>query len=164
MSYKQLGSALASGKVTVSRLKDYYTSARKKATSRQYGVQKRNKGQFGEISEETFTKLKNITTDDQLLREIHDVNKYLRSAKSTITGLKKQRATLEECFSDFDINDDNYPDFIEFLRWFEKSEFVNVLDSDQPELAEAFEMAEAPTPEEWQRALEEITARRGENS
>ena len=74
------------------------------------------------------------------------------------------RETIMERFSEFNVDEENYPDFIEFLKWFQNSKFVNLIDSDDPELAEAFDSAEAPTPEEWERALNEIIGNREKNS
>lgn len=160
MSYTELGKALTSGAVTVERLKSYYVDARRKAMSREKRRQSVG-DEFGELDSQYFTKLKNLTTTNSLLHEIHDVNKFLGSKKSTITGLKQIREnTINRAESlGFDLNYENYSDWVRFMNWFKSSEFAKAFDSSSEELAEAFNNADSASPKDWAKALEEFTNR-----
>lgn len=157
MSYNQIGAALVKGTLTEARLRDYYAGARRTAMSRAGRVSKTT--EFGDIEKPTFMKTKNLPTTQALVREIADVNRYLTSKRSTITGLKQERASrlasLEKHGFDF-VNESNYGDFINFMAWFKNSEFAKYYDSNDDEVAEVFEAAESATPEEWSELFEEF--------
>lgn len=157
MSYRQLGKAVVSGELTERRLKDYYTSARKTAMSRTARVSKTT--EFGTIEKENFMKLKNITTTSALLHEIADVNRFLGSKRSTITGLKQQRSEYISSARghgfDF-LNTSNYGEWINFMQWFRNSEFAKYYDSNDDEVSEVFEGAESASPEEWSKLFNEF--------
>lgn len=151
MTYNKLAYAVSEGIVSERRLRDYYTSARKKALSRNTRVSKTT--EFGHIEKQTFEKLKDLKSLSDLLHEIHDVNKYLNYKGSTITGLKELRTenlnALHESGFDF-VNEKNYGDWINFIRWFKSSEYAKYYDSDDEEIKSVFEQAgEGATPEDW---------------
>lgn len=156
LNYNQLKKALATGQVTEKQIKRHYSDIRKTAVSRQRNVLKKAGDEFGEIEKETFVKVRDIITTDQLLRETADINKYLRSSKSTITGLKFQREKIIEKAEElgFDIDEDTYTKWLKFMNWFKNSEFSKVYDSSSEEVAEAFNAAERATPEDWRKAFE----------
>jgi hypothetical protein len=97
MTYNQLAKALVSGELTEKRLRSYYTDARRKATDRNRRVQS---SEFGKIAEpQRFMTLKNLPTQSALLHEIADVNRFLSSKRSTISGqraLKEKHAELTD--------------------------------------------------------------------
>lgn len=154
MSYNQLGKALTSGELTEKRLKEYYDRTRRIAMGRANRTAKTS--EFGPIEKQYFTKLRNLTTTSSLLHEIADVNRYLNSASSTIGGLRqrrdKQLASLERHGFDF-VNESNYGDWVRFMQWFQSSEFSAYYDSNDNEVAEAFDAAESATPAEWSAIL-----------
>lgn len=160
LTYNQLKKALTAGQITEKQIKRHYADIRKTAVSRQRNVLKHAGSEFGAIEKETFTKVRNITTTDQLLRETADINKYLRSPKSTITGLKIQREKIIDKAESlgFDIDNETYAKWLEFMNWFRNSEFVKVYDSASEEVAEAFNSAESASPEDWRRAFEAFTS------
>ena len=156
MSYTQIGKALSSGALTEARLRSYYSSARATAMSRTARVSKTT--EFGDIDKEYFRKSKSLTTTSALVHEIADVNRFLNSKRSTITGLKEQRASRLESLDrhgfDF-VNESNYGDFVNFMSWFKNSEFAKYYDSNDDEVAEVFENAESASPEEWAALFKE---------
>ena len=156
MNYQQLGKALASGSVSEKQLRRYYREARTKAKRRYSDIVRKTHGEFGDIQKQTFIKEKNITTTQALLKEIHDVNKYLSGRSSTITGLKIQRESIIETAEKLgvDINEGNYRQWLDFLNWFNNSEFAKFFDSSSEEVAEAFNMSEGASPSDWSKALE----------
>lgn len=160
MSYNQLGAALVSGELSAKRLKSYYSGARAKALARSARVQK---SEFGEIADKPyFSKVKNLTTDRALLHEIADVNKYLKSDRSTITGQKRQREKYIDTAQSrgFDIDEENYTDWIKFIQWFKNSEFALAFDSDSEEVEEVFQ--EGAGPDDWKALFNEYMERNRE--
>ncbi len=158
MTYNQLGKAVTSGKLTEKRLRSYYTDARRKAVDRLRRVSSEKVMQeFGNEPDEHFTKLRNLKTTADLLHEVADVNRFLKSKASTITGLKEQRQNIIDSANEmgFDVNTDNYAEFYNFMKWFKKSEFAIAYDSDSEEVMEVFNAAESASPEEWTRLFNE---------
>ena len=156
LNYSQLGKALVSGQVTEKQLRRYYREARARANRRYKDIVRKTKGEFGEIQKVSFMKEKDLPTTQSLLREIHDVNKYLSGRSSTITGLKIQRESIIEKAEQLgvDINEGNYRQWLDFLNWFKNSEFAKFFDSSSEEVAEAFNMSEGANPSDWSKALE----------
>ena len=152
MTYNEIGKALTRGELTEKRLRDYYTSARKTALSRNKRTTKTE--EFGPIEEQNFLKLRSLPTVSALVHEIADVNRYLNSVTSTIGGLRqrmeKQLETLARHGFDF-VNRSNYGDWVRFLQWFQSSEYAAEYDSNDDIVQEAFEAAETASPEEWEK-------------
>lgn len=158
MTYNQLGKAVTSGKLTIERVKSYYTDARRKAQDRLRRVSSVEvMREFGNEPDEHFTKLRNLKTTSDLLHEVADVNRFLKSKASTITGLKEQRQNIIDAAAEmgFDVDVDNYAEFYNFMKWFKKSEFAIAYDSDSEEVMEVFNVAESASPEEWTRLFNE---------
>lgn len=164
MSYNQLGKAIINGEYTVNELKKAYTQMRDIAVKRakRLGSEKTVK-EFGSSkmymnNGEYFRKLKGITSTGELVREIADVSKFLKSKKSTITGLKETRKTLIDRLNEmgFEVSQSDYINLLKFLKWFKSSEYSMKYDSDSPVVAEVFN-EEKSNPEEWKRLLEEYS-------
>lgn len=158
MSYNQLAQAVTSGALTEKRIRSYYTDARRLALQRSARVQA---SEFGEITEkEYFRKLRNLPTTRDLLHEVADVNKYLTSDRSTITGQKKIRERYIETAErhGFNIDDSSYNDWVKFIQWFKASEFALSYDSDSEEVLEVFN--EGSSINEWRELFTQFTERR----
>ena len=156
MSVNQMSKLISTGELTEKRLRQAYSYLRSKAMSREKRVgTERVVSEFGNTEREYFRKSKSLTTTSQLIREIADVNRYLRSPRSTITGLKQQRSkTINAANSfGFDVDESNYPDFAKFMQWFKSSEFALKFDSGSEEVAEVFN-SEAAGPRDWRRLFE----------
>lgn len=161
MSYTQLTRLVDSGRVSVKELKSAYTQLRTAAKSRERTVSKEDvQQQFGNFESNNFRQLKNLVTTSELLHELADVGRFLRSDRSTITGLKEQRENLIDTMSSqgFDIDESNYRDFIEFMKWFKASEFSKLYDSDSEEVSEVFNSG-AASPSDWKELFREISSR-----
>lgn len=150
MSYTELAKAVSKGTITEKWLKSYYSSARRKAMSRTARVS--TTYEFGPVEQQYFMKTRNLTTTSALLHEVADVNRYLSSSSSTIKGMRqrreKQLASLYRHGFDF-VDESNYGDWVRFMQWFQSSEFSAYYDSNDNEVAEAFDAAESTTPAEW---------------
>lgn len=155
MSYNKLVRALDSGETTVQQLKSAYSYLRGKAIARERRVSQENiVNEFGNTDREYFTKLKNIITPNNLLHELADVNRFLSSNRSTVTGLKKQRQNTINAAEKlgFDVDKDNYKDFIKFMKWFKSSEYSKKYDSDSEEVQEIFNSSTASV-KDWAKAF-----------
>ena len=163
LTYNEIGEKLISGELTEKRLRSYYTDARKKAQTNYNRVRK---SEFKEIvNKETFEKVRNAAvTTNALAHAVADVNKYLNSKKSTITGQKEIREKLINVANKmgFDISQDEYIKFRQFMEWFKNSEFAKLYDSDAPELPQAFE--EGSSPQDWQRIFQAFVERDARNA
>lgn len=152
MSYNQLGKMVSSGEISMKRLKSYYTSARRTAMQRTKRVQKSEFAKL--VPPEYFRKVRNLVTTSDLLHEITDVSRYLRSKSSTITGLRKSRTSQIDYLQSHGfeyVNESNYFSWIKFIQWFKGSAYSAMYDSDEPQVEEVFSMAEQGSPEEWER-------------
>lgn len=161
MTFNQLAQALVSGELTEKRLRSYYTDARRKATDRNRRVQH---SEFGQIAEpQRFMTLKNLPTQSALLHEIADVNRYLSSKRSTVSG---QRALKEKYIETarqhgMNVNDRNYFKWIDFIKWFQESAYALAYDSDSIEVDTAFE--EGSTPADWEKIFKKYGTKNRKN-
>lgn len=161
MSYNQLTRLVDAGRVSAKELRSAYSSLRKTAKSRERNVSKESVvQQFGNTEKENFRTSKNLVTTSELLHELADVGKYLRGKRSTVSGLKEQRRGVIEQMEaqGFDIDEENYPDFIKFMRWFKASEYSKLYDSDSEEVSEVFNSG-STTPRDWKKLFKEISGR-----
>ena len=153
MSYTQLTRLVDSGKVSVKELRSTYSQLRTTAKSRERTVSRESVvEQFGNTDRQNFRITKNLVTTSELLHELADVGKFLRSQRSTVTGLKEQREHIIDRMEQqgFDIDPDSYPDFIRFMKWFKSSEYAKLYDSDSEEVSEVFNSG-ASSPADWKR-------------
>lgn len=161
MSYTQLTRLVDAGRISVKDLRSTYSQLRTTAKSRERTVSRENVvEQFGNVDRQNFRQQKNLVTTSELLHELADVGKFLRSNRSTVTGLKQQREGIidEMQQQGFDVDQDNYREFIEFMRWFKSSEYSKLYDSDSEEVSEVFNNGET-SPRDWKQLFEEIRSR-----
>ena len=161
MSYTQLTRLVDSGRISVKELRSTYSQLRTTAKSRERTVSRESVvEQFGNVDRQNFRVSKNLVTTSELLHELADVGKFLRSQRSTVTGLKEQREQIIDQMEQqgFDIDKDNYKEFIEFMRWFKSSEYSKLYDSDSEEVSEVFNSGET-NPADWKKLFEEIRGR-----
>lgn len=156
MSLNRLKKAVVSGELSVPEIKTAYTSLRRTAMQRERRVGAAAiVKEFGNTDREYFRKPSTLTTTADLLRELADVNRYLKSKRSTITGLKDQRKNVINSVREmgFDVDTENYSDFIKFMNWFRSSEYSMKYDSDSEEVAEVFN-SEKAKKSAWKKAFQ----------
>lgn len=165
MSYQELGKALTSGRISEKRLRSAYSELRSVAMKREKTLSKRG-AEFGVEKEQSFMKLKNITSTSNLLKELADVNRFLNKSTSTITGLKEQREKVigRAQEAGVDVNYKNYADWLRFLKWFKESQYSLIYDSDSEAVAEAFNNADGMSAADWEQAMMEFNANYGNDS
>lgn len=165
LSYNELGKGLTSGEFSLKELRQAYAQMRDVAVKRIKRITtEKNIKQFGKPNlykhgedGDYFRETRNIITSNELLREISDVSSFLKSKRSTVTGLKKTRNALIERMSEAGFNVDNseYLKLVKFLKWFKASEFSKIFDSDHPVTAQVWNMEKA-SEEDWRKAFEEF--------
>lgn len=156
MSLNRLQKAVVSGELSVPEIKTAYTSLRRTAMQRERRVGAANiVKEFGNTDREYFRKPSTLNTTADLLRELADVNRYLKSKRSTITGLKDLRKNVINSVQNmgFDVDNENYPEFIKFMNWFKSSEYSMKYDSDAEEVAEVFN-SEKAKKSVWKKAFQ----------
>lgn len=164
MNIQQLGKAVTSGEFTVKELRKAYTQMRDIAQKRAKRLNaEKNVAQFGKPNMyvqngEYFRKTKNLVGEAELLKEITDVSRFLKSKKSTISGLKETRSTILNNLKEqgFEVSKNDYVALLKFMKWFKQSEFAKKFDSDSPVVAEVFN-SERPNPEDWRKAFEKYS-------
>lgn len=158
MSYNKLAYGVSTGEISITDVRIYYSSARKRALSRSSRISKTT--EFGTIEKVDFAKLRELKTTEALLHEVHDLNKFLSAKSSTIKGLKEIRAEQLKIFHENNIdfvNESNYGRFVDFLKWFRSSEYAKFYDSNDDEVGEIFLQAgENATPEDWKNLFKEF--------
>lgn len=156
-SYTDLGKLLAAGDLDIKTIRRIYNERRRTAKRRLAGVSRSEvQAEFGNIPKEYFQKSANLTTTSALLHALVDVNRYLQSKESTISGLKYQREKYINTAQvrGLPVDESNYVRWIEFIRWFKTSMYAALYDSDSEEVEEAF--TEGINPSEWTAAFERI--------
>lgn len=153
MSFNQLGALLSSGEVTEKRLRSAYNDLRSKAVRKNRRIQ--NDPEFSKVAEnEVFMKSKSLPTQSALLHEFADMNRYLNSKRSTLGGQRSIKQNYIETAQEhgMDINDENYADWIDFIKWFKESEYAANYDSEAEEVMQAFQ--EGSSVEDWKTIFE----------
>lgn len=114
-SVAKMGELLTQGKITESELRSYYRGARKTAAGRQQAAEKAGLSVKGEIG----MKSSNITTTGALLREIADVNRFLK--QGTVTARKESMDKILKTMHGRglfqNVNQSNFDSFTRFMDW-----------------------------------------------
>ena len=163
MTLNQMAKAITSGKYSEKQLRQAYTQMRDIAMKRIGTLNKeRNIKEFGKQNlyiqnGEYFRKLKGITSESELLKEIKDVSSFLKSKVTTIKGLKHKKEQTLKALRDqgVDTSSIDYPEYLKFLKWFKGSEFAKKIPSDEPVLKEIFESSPNHNKEEWTKVFKE---------
>ena len=153
-SYNRLAADLSRGAVSVDQLRSYYTKARKIAADRARRISRSDVAYLG--AEPYFRKVKSLVTDRDLLSEIADINRFLNSKYSTVTGRRAARRkaiiTLRSRGMDF-INESNYDNWVRFMQYFKSSGVNLYLDSESQEVEDIFNEVENMTASEMEQAF-----------
>ena len=156
-SITELGKALSVGQISEKTLRRVYNERRRTARRRLATISSEAvKAEFGNQPNEYFQRSQNLVTTSQLIHALVDVNKFMRSGESTISGLRHQKEQYIERAHErgLPVNESNYAKWIEFIRWFKTSMYAALYDSDSPEVEEAF--SEGINAAEWTAAFEKI--------
>lgn len=153
-SITELGKALSAGQISEKTLRRVYNERRRTARRRLATVSSEAvKAEFGNQPDEYFQRSQNLVTTSQLVHALVDVNKFMRSGESTISGLRHQKEQYIERAQErgLPVDESNYTSWIQFIRWFKNSQYALLYDSDSEEVEEAF--SEGVTPADWEQAF-----------
>lgn len=131
LSVNRLNYMLSRGEVSCSDLRKMYSKLRKRAMSRVKTIEKSNMP-FAEGAKPYFTKLSDITTESAFVREMSYLTKWLESPRSTMAGRREvQRKAINTLHSHglMWVDESNYIDFVNFMRWFNATEYAAEYDS-----------------------------------
>ena len=158
LSYAELGKAVASGEFSSKTLRQAYSQMRSTAVKRYERLtSERNVKQFGKPEAEYFRQTKNIVSTGELVKELRDISRFLKNKGSTISGLRERRDYTINLLNEsgWDIDKSDYPELMEFMKWFKASEFSKQYDSDSEVVGQVFN-SERATPADWRKAFNEL--------
>lgn len=141
MSYYQLQGALKSGEFSIEEMRQAYSTLRERARGRSRTVTSaKNRGLYDVETPPKFATAKQLKNPSDLLRELHDVNRYLGSYRSTVKGLEKHKQDTIAGAQKWgiDVNNDNYKEYLNFMNWFRSSEYSVKYDSGSTAVKNAF--------------------------
>lgn len=142
MSLYELQRAVKNNTYSVGEIRTAYSTLRERARGRGRTVTSaKNQAAFGtESKAPKFSTEKQLKNTSDLLRELHDINKYLNSYRSTVKGLEQHRENTIAGARKFgiDVNNDNYTEYLEFMEWFKNSEYAVKYDSGSTAVRQAF--------------------------
>lgn len=148
LSYNQLGAQLAKGIISEKDLRRYYNESRRIANARIKSVSGSSLP-WTSGEQEFFGRSANLVTTQQLVAAVADINRFLTSKRSTISGRKIVMKSTIEKLQDrgIDVDESNYLKWVEFIQWFQASEYAAKYDSDSEEVGEVFE--QGSNASEW---------------
>lgn len=145
MSFAKMSELVQRGKVTISDIRKYYTDARSKAVKRVARVMESDVPFID--SPPDFKKTSELS-DDDLLKEVSDVNKFLRGHTYGATTIEERRKLKEKALEtlrdngyDF-INSRNFTDWARFQKWMKTIGISAEYDSESPSIVQIFKQAE----------------------
>ena len=141
MSLYELQGAVKNNTYSMTEIRTAYSTLRERARGRTRTVTSaRNQAAFRTEKPRQFATEKQLKTNSDLLRELHDINKYLNSYRSTVKGLEKHREDTIKGAAKWNITvtNENYPEYLDFMDWFKDSEFATAYDSGSSEVKNAF--------------------------
>lgn len=141
MSLYELQGAVKNNTYSMTEIRTAYSALRERARGRTRTVTSaKNQAAFRTEKPRQFATEKQLKTNSDLLRELHDVNQYLNSYRSTVKGLEKHRENTIAGAAKWGINvtNENYADYLEFMEWFRSSEYAVSYDSGSSAVKNAF--------------------------
>lgn len=145
MSFAKMSDLLESGKVKISDIRKYYTDARSKAVKRVARVMKSDVP-FVDAAPD-FKKTSQLS-DADLLKEVADVNKFLRGETFGATTVPERREIKKKAIETLKkrgytfINNNNFQDWARFQKWMRSVGISAEYDSDSPTLVNVFKQAQ----------------------
>ena len=159
-SFMELGVLVSGGAISEKAVRNYYSTELKKAKARiNFLNSKKYIAEFGKQDTPTFETPRKLKDLRSLLREVSDLNRFLRTAETKISGLKAEKEARLKALKNwgFDTEKLNYAKWAEFVRWYKKSEFSKTFEYHSAEVQKVFEESinnEKATPEEWTKLFE----------
>lgn len=162
LSYQNLVKAIHTGEITEKELRKHYTELRDIAEKRAKRVEKqidKLEKEYGRVETEHFSKLKDIKSKNDLVKEFSQLSRYVNKKTSSISGMKERKQQQIQYWQENEfpfVNSSNYGAFIKFLQWFHDSKWSAAFDSNDTIVEDVFKQSESATPAEWQKLMMEF--------
>ena len=152
---------LESGKITISDVRKYYTDARSKALKRVARVMESDVPFIDAPPD--FVKTSELS-DSELLKEVADVNKFLKGISYGSTKVADRRRIRKKSIESLHrhnitfVNEGNYNDWARFQRWIKATGLEKVYGSDSDAMNNIFIQADQEgnaTAERWAELFKE---------
>lgn len=138
-TYNEIGGMLTKGKITESELMKFYKAERNLAQRRERELIKAGIGGLNDLS---FKKSANIVTTNDLVHEVADVNRYIKS-NTTVSARKaeisKKLETMHKRGIFKNINESNFNLFARFMDWAKATSRFNNYSSESDVVEETIE-------------------------
>lgn len=154
MSFAKMSDLLESGKIKIADIRKYYTDARSKAVKRVARVMKSDVPFIDAAPD--FKKTSQLS-DADLLKEVSDINKFLRGETYGATTVPERRAIKKKAIETLKkrgftfINNTNFQDWARFQKWMRSVGISAEYDSDSPTLVNVFKQAQKEKNQSAQR-------------
>lgn len=158
MTVNQVVKALSSGDVTMKELRKEYSRLRSIAQKRIGRIEK-SAIPFTKGARPYFSKLSNIVTERDLVREYAELSRFIESPSSTAKGRRETREKTIDTLQKrgFNVNNNNYMQFLNFIEWFKHSEYAAKYDSNADIVQEVFDMASTEAGScEWKKLFKAL--------
>lgn len=158
MTVNQVVKALSSGDVTMKELRKEYSRLRSIAQKRIGRIEK-SAIPFTKGARPYFSKLTNIVTERDLVREYAELSRFIESKSSTAKGRREQREKTIDTLQKrgFDVDKNNYMQFLNFMEWFKHSEYAAKYDSNSDIVQEVFDTASMKAgSREWKKLFKAL--------
>ena len=159
-SFMELGVLVSGGVISEKAIRNYYSTELKKARARiNFLKSKQYVAEFGKQDTPTFENPRKLKDMRSLLREVSDLNRFLRTAETKISGLRAEKEARLKALKEwgFDLSTFNYAKWAEFVKWYKKSEFGKTFEYHSAEVRKVFEESiqnEKATPAEWSKLFD----------
>ena len=131
ITVNRLTRELNTGKTTIEEIQRGYNAMREKAMSRIRRI-KKSEIPFFTAEAPKFATVKQLKDTRALIHEYADLQRFISSPRSTVTGRKKIREKALASLSKHGVtwvNNSNYLEFVDFIQWFNESEYSARYDS-----------------------------------
>ena len=144
LTYSELVKRYMQNDITDAQLKDFYKRKRKYAQELVRKIEKSDVP-FAKNEKPSFRTPSTLVLTSDILHEIADVNRFLKSKTRTVKGRKESRSravkTLRERGFSF-VTEKNFFEFNTFMKWFRATEYSKMFGSDSTVVDSVFRRAE----------------------
>lgn len=158
MTVNQVVKALSSGSTTMKELRKEYSRLRSIAQKRIGRIEK-SAIPFTKGARPYFSKLINIVTERDFVREYAELSRFIESPSSTAKGRRERRDKTIDTLQKrgFNVDKSNYMQFLNFIEWFKHSEYSAKYDSNSDIVQEVFDMASVTAgSREWKKLFKAL--------
>ena len=157
MSFAKMSELVQRGKVTIADIRKYYTDARSKAVK---SVARVMASEVPFIDAPPEFKKTSELSDEDLLKEVSDVNKFLRGHTYGATKVGERKKLRDKALQTLHkrgynfLNERNFIDWARFQKWMKTIGISAEYDSESPSIVQIFKQAQDENRQEPARWAE----------